>query len=408
MRAVANLFMWMFLFDGCISVADELLRYNSADDGLLGLRMLIAFAVVIQAFIVYVALAFDRRLPKLILLPQTLFAFWGMAGLWPIPFFVHSDNLGVVIAGLQVSLGLLPFFMLRGGEGRGLLLKREQFLGSGFSFGNLLLGIAGSVVVIPVLLFILACAGGLEFVHNATAGFMTIDSRGITMEDRTYQRDDKIVRLTSMIHVGDQDYYDNFAASVDSGRTIILAEGVSDQDGVLTAQFNYESFANALGLSSQSKMALMGELIAAEDLDLPPAENDLSTPHILRADVDVRDFDPLTVEFLNVLGQEVLGEGDFTAGMVSYNEWVNQNMTQGRYETLMFDVITRRNNTVINYLGKALNKYDVIVIPWGALHMSGIEEGVTAQGFRLKETEKRLSVDFRTVDFSRLWEALVE
>lgn len=405
MRAIANLFMWMFLFDGCISVADELLRYNSADDGLLGLRLLLAFAVVVQAFVVYVALAFDRRLPKLILLPQTLFAFWGMAALWPLPFFIHSDKLGVIVAGLQVSLGLLPFFMLRG-AGRGLLLKREQFQGSGFSLGNLLLGIAGSVILLPIFLLIFAGAGGLEFVHNATAGFMTIDSRGITMEERSYQRGEKIVRLTSMIHVGDQEAYDQFAASVVSGNTLILAEGVSDQDHLLSTDFNFDRFAKSLGLSSQHEMALQGELITAQELEAPREESDLSVTHILRADVDVRDFDPQTIEFLNVLGRQVLGGEDMVTGMLSYNEWVNQNMTQERYETVMYDVITRRNNTVIDYLGKALDKYDVIVIPWGALHMRGIEEGVKAKGFRLKDSRQRLSVDFRSVNFSGLWQAL--
>lgn len=407
MRSFANLFMGLFLFDGCLSVVDELLRYNTSDDGLLGLRMLVAFVVVTLAFIVYIGLLFDRRLPKLVLLPQTLFAFWGVTGLWPLPFFYLSDNLGVIVAGLQVSLGLLPFFILRGGTGRGGLLKSDRFKGAGFSGRNLLFGILATLVIVPVFLVIFAGAGALELVQNSTAGFMSIDARGITMQERIYKRGDKTVRLTSMIHIGDQDYYDRFAASVDSPRTLILAEGVSDRDGLLTKKFSYEKLAGLLGLSSQQQMPLQGDVIEPADLDHPADKDNLTRPKILHADVDLSDFDAQTVELLNALGRDLFGGDDLAEGILTYNEWVEQNMTQARYETLMYDVLTRRNQVVLHFLEKALESYDVVVIPWGALHMRGIEEGVKARGFRLKDTRERLSVDFDKIDLGGLVQTLI-
>jgi len=393
MRILANLFMWMFLADGCLSVIDELLAYNSGVHGLLGVRTLVAFSVVVLAFIIYGAMLFDRRLPKLILLPQSLFAIWGMTGLWPLSFFILSDNLGVIIAGLQVSLGLLPFFVLRG-EGRGLLLRPERFTGRGFSVGNLLLGIAGTLFVVPLLLISFAGAGTIEAINKATAGFMRVDARGISMQERVYRRGDKTVRLVAMIHIGDQGYYDQLAASLAAPRTLVLAEGVSDREGLLTAAYSYDRVASLLGLSTQRQMSLKGRLIDPGELIGKDEEGEPTGPDILRADVDLSDFDPRTVEFLNMLGRDVFSSDDLASGLRTYNAWINRNMDQERYARLMDDILTRRNRTVLDYLGQALDKYDVIVIPWGALHMRGIEEGVLARGFRLRKTEQRMSVDF--------------
>ncbi|PNU20096.1 hypothetical protein C2E25_09280 [Geothermobacter hydrogeniphilus] len=393
MRILANLFMWMFLADGCLSVIDELLAYNSGVHGLLGVRTLVAFSVVVLAIIVYGAMFFDRRLPKLILLPQSLFAIWGMTGLWPLSFFILSDNLGVMIAGLQVSLGLLPFFVLRG-EGRGLLLRPERFFGRGFSVGNLLLGVAGTLFVVPLLLVSFAGAGTVEAINNATAGFMRVDARGISMQERVYRRGDKTVRLVAMIHVGDQSYYDQLAASVAAPHTLVLAEGVSDRGGLLTAAYSYDRVASLLGLSTQRQMPMKGRLIDPDELRGKGEKGNSQGPDILRADVDLSDFDPRTVEFLNMLGRDVFSSDDLASGLRTYNAWINRNMDQERYARLMDDILTRRNRTVLDYLGQALDKYDVIVIPWGALHMRGIEEGVLARGFRLRKTEQRMSVDF--------------
>ncbi|ORJ62497.1 hypothetical protein [Geothermobacter hydrogeniphilus] len=393
MRILANLFMWMFLADGCLSVIDELLAYNSGVHGLLGVRTLVAFSVVVLSFIIYGAMLFDRRLPKLILLPQSLFAIWGMTGLWPLSFFILSDNLGVIIAGLQVSLGLLPFFVLRG-EGRGLLLRPERFAGRGFSAGNLLLGIAGTLFVVPLLLVSFAGAGTVEAINKATAGFMRVDARGISMQERVYRRGDKTVRLVAMIHIGDQSYYDQLAASVAAPHTLVLAEGVSDRGGLLTAAYSYDRVASLLGLSTQRQMPMKGRLIGPDELRGKGEKGEFPGPDILRADVDLSDFDPRTVEFLNMLGRDVFSSDDLASGLRTYNAWINRNMDQERYARLMDDILTRRNRTVLDYLGQALDKYDVIVIPWGALHMRGIEEGVLARGFRLRKTEQRMSVDF--------------
>jgi hypothetical protein len=50
---------------------------------------------------------------------------------------------------------------------------------------------------------------------------------------------------------------------------------------------------------------------------------------------------------------------------------------------------------VIRHLGKALERYDTVVIPWGALHMKEIEAEVLKRGFVLQIEQERVSIDFR-------------
>ena len=64
------------------------------------------------------------------------------------------------------------------------------------------------------------------------------------------------------------------------------------------------------------------------------------------------------------------------------------------YEIIIDDILHRRNMGVIHYLDKALVRYDTVVIPWGALHMTEIEAEVLKRGFKLQEERERVSIAF--------------
>lgn len=60
----------------------------------------------------------------------------------------------------------------------------------------------------------------------------------------------------------------------------------------------------------------------------------------------------------------------------------------------MDDILYRRNKEVIRHLRKAVDRYDTVVVPWGALHMPEIEDEVVKQGFKLQQERERVSIDF--------------
>ena len=56
-----------------------------------------------------------------------------------------------------------------------------------------------------------------------------------------------------------------------------------------------------------------------------------------------------------------------------------------------YDLIDLRNAHLLAELETSLDERDVVVVPWGALHLPGIEQGVQELGFALNaETDRRV------------------
>jgi len=145
-----------------------------------------------------------------------------------------------------------------------------------------------------------------------------------------------------------------------------------------------------------------GKLIEPEALEAPQVrsrgtgEKEQAGPaDILRADVDISTFRPPTILFLNTVGKLLQESHSLVEGLLAINAWSEKNITRETHEVIMDDILHRRNRAVIRHLGKALDRYDTVIIPWGALHMKEIEEEVLKRGFVLREERERISIDFR-------------
>ena len=410
MRVLANLFLVLFLADGGISLLDELVSLLSPVAPLSGLRHVLAVAVIVLAIPVYLCLGIDRRLPKRVFLPLILFVFWCPLSTWLFPALAGNPSYGLLAAAAQVVLGLLPVTRFRKGEARSLTMPRALFGAPMFSLRNTLAFGAANLFVIPVALLLFVLAAADSFMNGYTSGFMRLAPDGLHMTERVYRRDNKTIRLAGMIHVGEKEYYDKLVGSVVSGRTIVLAEGVTDDENLLKNRFDYGKVAGFLGLTSQEKMHFRGRVIESEALDAPrprsraEGEREGAEPvDILRADVDVSAFRPPTILFLNTLGKHLKESPSLVRALLSFNAWAEKHITPEMNEVIMDDILYRRNKEVIHHLGKALDRYDTVVIPWGALHMAEIEEEVLARGFGLQEERDRVSIDFRRMLRGTLW-----
>jgi hypothetical protein len=237
---------------------------------------------------------------------------------------------------------------------------------------------------------------------------MHVDPRGLFMAERVYGRDNRTIRLAGMIHIGEKNYYDDLVGSI-AGRTIVLAEGVSDDANRLQEKLDYGRVADFLGLTSQEKMPFRGRLMDASELDTPRPEppggngqESLQQADILRADLDISDFRPPTILFLDAMGKHLQESPSFGKGVLSLKSWAGKNITPAMNEIIMDDILHRRNKEVLRHLSKALDRYDTVVIPWGALHMKEIEAEVLNRGFELREERERISIDFGKVLLS-IW-----
>lgn len=402
MRRFANIYIALFLLDAGLSLVDELLNMTGFSTPLLANGRLLAGSVLIMVnMLIFACLGIDRRLPKRVLLPMVLYVFWSSVAMWPLSGAIGRDTLPLIAAIGQVALGLLTIAMLRGR----IFLPEELFRGRSFSLRNTLGFTAINLLLLPLVVVYSVLAIASTYLEEQTAGFLRLSPVGIYMSERDYHLDEKVVRLTGMMHIGREDYYQELAASVASGNTIILAEGVTDQNHLLTSRFNYGQLAGVIGLTSQDKMIFDGNLIDLADLGQAKPDNaEQLKPDIARADIDLKDFEPQTLEFLNMLGRTLFSGMPLLEGLAEYNDWAQEKMTDERVAAVMTDILDKRNRVVIDSLELSLVHYDTVVIPWGAMHMPAIETAVLAQGFVPGVKRERLSLDFRMLPYAELWQ----
>ena len=405
MRRFANFFIILFLIDAGLSLIDELLVVSSSPLPFFSsVRYLVAYVVITLSLLLFACLGIDRRLPKRVFLPLTLYISWSAMAMWPLSSIIGNESLGLVTAVGQLLLGGGAIVLLRGLGGQNLL-TRELFQAPIFSLRNTLVFTAINLLLLPFALVYTGLATTSYYLDLQTSGFMRLSPVGIYMTDRSYHLDDKVIRLTGMMHIGKQDYYEELAGSMSAGRTIILAEGVTDEDRLMEHQFNYSKLAGVIGLSSQEQMRFDANLVDLDAFDeLNPKNSEPHQPDIARADIDLSRFDPQTVEFLNMLGRSLFSSKPLAEGLAEYNLWVSENMTQERITGVMVDILDKRNEVVIDGMLRALKRYDTIIIPWGAMHMPAIEEAVLDQGFVPGVARERLSLDFRTIPYLELWQ----
>jgi len=400
MRRFANFYIIIFLFDAGLSLVDEMFAvYGSSYPLFTNGRLLVGFAVIALSMVIYACLGIDRRLPKRVFLPMTLYITWCSVAMWPLSGVIDRASLPLIASVGQVATGLLAVALLRGR----VLLPLEIFQKSVFSLRNTLSFTAINLFLTPFVLLYGGLALTSYYLEEQTAGFLRISPVGIYMAERSYHREAKEIRLAGMIHVGKEEYYEEIADSLSTEATIILAEGVTDRQHLLEHNFNYSKLAGVIGLSSQDKMQIDGNLV---DLDDPGqvAGGKEGKPDIAWADIDLSRFDPQTVEFLNAIGRTLFSGKSLLEALAEYSAWANQNMTPERVAGVMADIIDKRNETVIASVSKTLKYYDTIIIPWGAMHMPAIEAAILGQGFEPGEKKERMSLDFRTIPYRKLWQ----
>lgn len=407
MRCLGNLFLILFLIDGGVSLLDDMLFQLFHVGYLAGIRNIFAFTAIGLSIIAYVGLGFDRRLPKMVFIPLIVFTVWRAAGLWPLSMVFDLIKYGWAVSTAQLVLGLLPLlYFLRTGVSS-VLMTKEMFESSGFSFRNSFLFTAANFIILPFALVFLGLSSTSTYIYKQSAGFVQIRPSGIYMTEKIYRSDNQAIRLTGMIHVAERSFYNQLADSISTGRTVVLAEGITDTDRLIEHRFSYANLADLLGMTSQEKMTFKGKVIGDDFFDNPDRQDERETePHIVRADIDINRFHPDTIDFLNVIGKHFLNSTSFKEGLQSYNTWVEHHMPPDLKYTLMEDIISKRNREVIRYLDKTLGKYDTIVIPWGALHMPGIEKAVLDRGFTLEKIRRYASIDFTKVSIGRLYRKL--
>ncbi|MEO0422973.1 MAG: hypothetical protein AAF184_11590 [Pseudomonadota bacterium] len=413
MTSLINLTVWLFALDAAFSAAHELAACADQCSTFASTRNSLALIATIACQLLLIAWIITPRVPAILAVVTGTFTAWATLGAPPMALLMTPSVMMKSLALVQVLLaaGLIAFVHRRSG-GRWWLgpedlgHKRASFWrGAGLTVLATVASVALVVLAVPS-----AILGGIA---QATAGYVSFSQDAMMVEQRRFEADDGniSVDLIGMVHFGEHDTYEDLFSDLANQGTVVLTEGVTDEDAVLTGGLSYQGLAQSIGLTQQpaiqevldarrptpAPQALRDEdLLAPDDVDViddaPDAPSDSQWPHIRHADVDAREFSPTTIAYLGKLGE--------TLQTRTMDDWLAL-FSEPPPTTLEHDILTLRNEKLLQTLDGALADYAHIVVPWGALHMPEVEAGLVARGFELVSVERRPIIRYATI-FSRL------
>ena len=365
----------LFLADAAISLLDDTLILLFGTHLLAGLRGMVCLLAMIMALVTYALMGLTPMIPKRLFLPLTLFNPLAALALIPfaIYFFSRVQQFAWLISLGQVLFGLNILYLVRGDyKLRWLPVTEQQLEARRFNWGNLSVFLLVNLfVLVPAVAIYLVLCAALA-VNHFSEGFLALRPGGLTVQVRSYVRDDgKTIQLFPMSHIGEPEFYQQLAQSFPTN-SIILMEGVSDDENLLTNRITYKRMATSLGLAEQQK-------------EFKPTRGKL-----VRADVDVAQFTTNTIGFLNLV-------------MLIHSKGLNAEtiLKMMRYsppprfeEQLWDDLLRKRNRHLLEELRARLPQTEHIIVPWGVAHMPEIAKEIQKAGFRLIETREYVAIRF--------------
>lgn len=366
----------LFLADAVVSVLDETLILLGGIRMLAAPRFFITLLASLGAMLVYLLLGLTPIVPKRLFLPMTLFI--PVATLATIPLLIyHHEHHGMIILGASVCQLACGLVVLRLAQGAVRFqwplipvaqLGTRAFSGwnlSGFVLGNVFLLAPAAVLY---LMYCLALA-----TDHFSAGFLALHPSGLSARAGAYARSDgKTIHLVPMMHIARPGFYREIENSLPDG-SVILTEGVKDGRRRLKHNLTYGKAASALGLVEQR------------------AEFQPKHSRERWADVDIERFSAGTIEILDQTAL-IYSQGPNLANILKL---LHKSQDPVRSEQLMEDILLKRNEHLAGEIRKELENSDVIVVPWGALHMPGISEEIQKLGFKHIGSREFTIVSFR-------------
>ena len=321
-----------------------------------------------------------RGLPWVELSPLLAVIFWSRFLYLPLPGLFDWENLEFMGSLLMVATVGVSAWMLR--QRRTVpWIPEASFEHATFSWGRSLwtFGLKFGVGVPVLVLYVAVSVAWM--VDWRTHGFMRLDGTGIFLEARTYGRGREAgqVHLLPTAHIGTDRFYDRLMSGVPQKKAVLLPEGVTDQRGVLAARWSYAGPAKAVGLREQPDFSQRWSGVAVE-----------------RCDVDVSELSLQTQDLLSRFSAclQRCSEGDWVGGADLLRE---VNVDRGAMRLLKRDILETRNARVTDCVQRVSTRFEHVLVPWGALHMAGIEGGLLKLGFEERERREVLMLEWREI-----------
>ena len=374
MRIFANAFLVAFALDAVLAMAAAELT-GAGTAWLAGLRTLFTGIVTAASLPLFVLMGIHPGLRWRIFLPPCLFLSWTAMGAMPLPIWFSALDALLIVGALQAAFAATALMSCRLlNSGNAWLLEEHALSGANFS-GRTAVGFTALnlLVILPasVAYLVLSVAAG---VGHLTQGFVEIRGDGIHLSHREYRRGSQTIHLVAMMHIGEPAFYQDLIETLPMQGAITLAEGVTNDAGQLPERRSYSSIAAGLGL-------------------VPQPELGGNNRKLRYADVDLSEFSPETREFLAGV-ERVMNAETLEAGVRAYLELSDMGSETAvrTLNALKHDLIDLRNDHLFAEIETSLRDYDTVVVPWGALHLPGIQDRIRDLGFEQELAMDRLVI----------------
>jgi len=394
--AVANVYLALFAADAAIAVIDELTRVDDVTRPLSALRAALDWSVVGGTLLMLFVVSFVPQLPKILFAPLLGAVLWLALGAPPFTSSAHETQLFLALCQLLIAgLAFLYVHMTTGG----LFLSAETLPRRSDVFLRIVAASFVTLTLIPALLVAFGLAAVASYAENETKGYLQFTWSDVRVRESIMRKGDKVVHLVATAHIAEGEFYRALYRDIPPN-AVVLAEGISDRKKLLGIVGGTDSAADSLGLETQQVFeTLLGppvsETAVAPTSNSPPqpvAERQ-TRPLVVRADIDVSDLSETTLRCL----KEDLKVTDSSFEELMQAEPATLQCTEADRKTYYNEILYRRNQKVLSEFDQRLARYDVFVVPWGALHMPDLEKNFKARGFKIERTRMLTLARYRTV-----------
>jgi hypothetical protein len=370
-----SLCLGLFLAGGAVSVVDDSLVLLFGLHLLTMTSLILTFIAMLMAMLVYGLMGLTPMIPKRVFLPITLFYVAALLVVFPTLIYCYDRMVQIdwILSFCQVILGLGLLWWLQGGLKFRWPIIEDKHLGDRrFSWRNLSVFLLVNIIgALPVIVIYTAVCATLA-VNHFSGGFLALHPGGMTVQVRKYVRNDgKTILLIPMAHVAEADFYRKVSQSFPSN-SIILMEGVTDRQHLITTGTSYKRMARALHMAEQHE-------------EFAPSRGEM-----VQADVDVEQFSTNTIGFLNLV-------------MLVHSKGITPETVQKAlqyspppdFQKQVFgDLLRKRNRHLWAEIQARLPQSENIIVPWGVAHMPEIAAEIQKSGFRLDESREYSVIKF--------------
>ena len=387
---LTQLFLYGFCIDAVLSFWAEL--YGIQTGSLAEIRSLIAFSALAQGIVLYISMAFTRKVSFRLVGWPTLFLMWAnLTGAFPLPMF-YLETGGAWLSGVQVLMAFILIGVawrsdaVNGGPGFvDPAMERE-----GFTWRRFLIFAGVNALLLPMLALGTFLGGAVQSLERATAGYVRLRPSGVYITQSSFKKEASTIALDGMMHVADKDFYQKLEWSKPGANTLVLLEGVTDQEHLLAGGMEMDKLAKFFGLDSQLEKGeyrkTVDKLVEKEEAGELAKDGSAKIDDavdVRRADVDVRSFRPQTVNYLKAVA--MLFQTTQTGKMADFLRVMEEKKAVLQNDSVvrgaMDDILTKRNLHLIAQIESGLTTHNRIVVPWGAMHLAGIEEYLRSKGY---------------------------